>query len=48
MKLRSIHQVPLESMERGVKLILEDKNYSNSVDPYVHTYAYIAKESYPG
>ena len=46
--MRPIHKLPLESMELGVKPILEDRNFNNSVEPYVHTFAYIAKENYSG
>ena len=35
-------------MEGGLKPILEDRNFNNSVEPYAHTFAYIAKENYPG
>lgn len=48
LELRSLHELPLESMDRGVKPILEDRNFNNSCDPYAHTFAYIAKENYLG
>ena len=48
LQYRPIHELPLESMARGLKPILEDKNFNNTVEPYAHTFAYIAKENYPG